>query len=193
MTRGTGGRLASRVRSRVSLPTPSTPSVAHQSVSRLSVSMATPSGPQATPLDRHGLQMRWAFESLSNAPPQRKQRTWRMPPGHRLTERADARHSRCAISPCSRMRNAPRTIGPEQMGHIVFGEAINPPFPQCGGDAGQRLVATTVPAPRRAFPARATELRLPLREPPRSRILDRAACIQGRLHASLFCIMIIVQ
>jgi len=100
----------------------------YQSDAGLSASAETLSGSQATLLDRHALQVRWAFESLSKARPQLRQRTWRMPPGHRLTEWRGARHFRCALSPCSSMRYAPRTIGPEQMGHIEFVVAIDLPF-----------------------------------------------------------------
>jgi hypothetical protein len=103
--------------------------IPYQSDARLCVSTETLSGSQAALLDRHALQMRWAFESLSKARPQLRQRTRRMPPGHRLTEWRNARHFRCAISPCSRMRYAPRAIGPEQMGHIGFGVAMDLPLP----------------------------------------------------------------
>lgn len=124
---------------------------------------------QATHFDRHALQMRWTFESLSNARPQLRQRTWRMPPGHRLTEWANARHSRCAISPCSRMR-------PEQTGHIELGEAIVPPWRSASGlfdgaGSGIGIDARNVATSRPSI----------------------GLCATGQLHASPFCIIIVVQ
>lgn len=109
---------------RVSRPPPSP----YQSDASLPASTGTLPGSHAT-LDRHARQRRWTLESRSNARPQRRQRMSRMPAGHRLLECGDARQFRCAIAPCSRMRYAPRSIGPEQMGHIAFAVTIDLPCP----------------------------------------------------------------
>jgi hypothetical protein len=66
---------------------------------------------------RQGRQRRWAFESLSKARPQFKQRRWRMPSGHVLTEPGESRHFAWAGAPCPGTRGPPGRIGREHAGH----------------------------------------------------------------------------
>jgi hypothetical protein len=77
-----------------------------------------------------------------------------MPSGHRLTESPEAWHPRWTISPWSRMRYAPSSIGYEQTGHVDLGVATDYVFSVLGRPLSRAAEVWDAPRPSPAVGAR---------------------------------------